>query len=80
MNQKRAILIITILLVIGTVVVGATLFSLIQANAQGVTTSKSNQASSTQAETSGLSTNLSQDKDLNKVEILSPNAFFDVQH
>jgi len=80
MNQKRVILIVTILLVIGTVVGGTTLLSMLQANAQGVTTGKSNQAASAKAEIPGLPTTFSEDKDTNKMSVLSPNAFFDVQH
>jgi uncharacterized protein YpmB len=80
MNRKKAILIITIPLVVGMVIIGTTLFSLIQANAQDAANSQNNQAAVTTKDTAQLSNSLNEDEDTKNLHGFSPNSFFEVQH
>jgi len=80
MKQKRVVIIITIVLVIGAVVAGTSVLSLIQAKTQGTITGKNIQPTEIKPDNQGLATTHKRNTDSGNATVLRPNVFFDVQH
>ena len=80
MKRKKAILISTGRIVIGTVIIGSLLFSLISANAQYTVNSTEERETAVVKDNRQLSSRSNEVEVARNSNVIGPNAFFEVQH
>ena len=80
MKRKKTILISTGQIVIGAVIIGSLLFSLISANAEYTANSKEERETAVIKDNPQLSSRSNEAEVARNSNVIGPNAFFEVQH
>ena len=80
MKRKKAVLIITGRIVIGTLIIGSLLFSLINASAQYTANAKEERETAVVKDNRQLSSRSNEVEVARNSNVIGPNAFFEVQH